>query len=241
MKLEVLASGSSGNCYLLHTSCGTIVIEAGVPWKYVLKALHFNVKNVICCLISHEHGDHTKYIKDYMQNVSLFIMSKGSKEALDFKGCYKCGFVRIKDIEISMFATQHDASDPCGFFIKDIGETLVFATDTYYIRYRFPNVNYIMVECNYAEDILQDNIKSGAMHPMRVKRLRESHFEISHVKEFIKANNSNNLSNIVLLHLSKQNSDPQRFKNEIDRITPARVDIAIKGLTVNFGKIFSQL
>ena len=59
MKLEVLASGSKGNCYLLHTSCGIIILEAGVPWDTVLRALKFNITNVLCCLITHEPVSYT--------------------------------------------------------------------------------------------------------------------------------------------------------------------------------------
>lgn len=241
MKLEVLASGSDGNCYLLHTSCGVIIIEAGIPWNDVLKALHFDVTSVLCCLISHEHGDHAKYIKEYVQNMSMIIMTHGTKKALNFKSpCVSTWeYNHLWEIGISMFSTQHDAEEPCGFYIKDIntGEALIFATDTYYIKYRFANVNYIMVECNYAEDILQENIEKGEVHPARAKRLSESHFELSHVKDFINANNSLNLSNVILLHLSKQNSDPKRFKEEIDKVTLAQVDIARKGLMIDLGGI----
>lgn len=246
MKLEVLASGSDGNCYLLHTSCGIIILEAGIPWKDVLKALHFNVTNVLCCLVSHEHGDHAKYVKEYAQSLSMIVMSKGTKKALNFKSPCVCTweYVHVQNIGISMFYTQHDAEEPCGFYVDDMntGEDLIFATDTYYIKYRFASdVNYIMVECNYSEDILQDNIESGTIHPARVKRLRRSHFELSRVKDFIKANNSPNLSNIVLLHLSKQNSDPQRFKDEIDKVTLAQVDVAKKGLKINLGGQINDL
>lgn len=237
MKLEVLASGSSGNCYLLHTSSGIIILEAGVPWKTVLKALDFNITKVLCCCITHEHMDHAKYIEEYIKNgVSCVIMTNGTKDELNLKRniitnsrpCESYG------IQIMWFDTQHDAAEPCGFYIEDTntGETLIFATDTYYVKYRFSNVNYILVECNYAEDILQEN---GLISGARIARLRESHFELSNCKDFIAANNSFKLSNVVLLHLSKQNSDAQRFKEEISKVTLAKVDVAEKGLKVELG------
>lgn len=241
MKLEVLASGSKGNCYLLHTSCGIIILEAGVPWKTVIKALDFDITNVLCCCVTHEHMDHAKYVKEYIENgVPKVLMTDGTKEALGLinRNVISSGTIKSSVcISVRIFSTQHDAVEPCGFYIEDVmkDEKLVFATDTYYVKYHFSYVNYILVECNYAEDILQDNIEKGYVSESRVKRLRESHFELSNVKEFVKANDNANLSNIVLLHLSKQNSDPMRFKDEIGRITLAQVDVAQKGLKLDLG------
>lgn len=52
--------------------------------------------------------------------------------------------------------TEHDAKEPLGFLIysRTTREKLLFATDTYYIRYRFPGLTHIMIECNYAIDIM---------------------------------------------------------------------------------------
>ena len=245
MKLEVLASGSKGNCYLLYTSCGIIILEAGVPWKTVLKALDFDITKVICCLISHEHMDHAKYAKEYLKNGIDIIMSEGTKNALGIKtsNVITLDSKYMRGLYIEMFEIQHDASEPCGFYIEnfDTGEKLIFATDTYYVQYRFPQINYIMVECNYAEDILQENIENGTISDVRINRLRESHFELSHVKDFIEENDNLNLSNVILLHLSQQNSEAERFKREISSITLAQVDIANEGLKVELGGLTYEI
>lgn len=238
MKLEVLGSGSSGNCYLLHTSCGIIIIEAGVRFNEVLKALDFDISKIICCLISHEHGDHAKYAKEYAQRGGFqLLLSNGTASALDLPQYMVYKEECIKNIHIKMFETQHDAFDPVGFYISDLntGENLVFATDTYYVKYRFKEANYIMVECNYAEDILQKNIEEDNVDASRATRLHKSHFELSRVKEFITASNSMNLKNVILLHLSSQNSDAERFKEEVSAITLANVNVAIKGLKIELG------
>lgn len=238
MKLEVLGSGSTGNCYLLHTSCGIIIIEAGIRFNDVLKALNFDISKIICCLISHEHGDHAKYAKEFAQRGGFqLVMTNGTANALNIPE-YMI-HQKPESLGISMFETQHDAEEPCGFYIQDSNtcESLAFATDTYYVKYIFPNVNYIMVECNYAEDILQKNMDEDHVDVSRAKRLHTSHFELSRVKEFIQANNSMNLSDVILLHLSSANSDQQRFKHEVGAITLAMVDVAVKGLKVDLGGI----
>lgn len=56
MKIKVLSSSSNGNCYILQSLQNeSLIIEAGVPWKEILKELDYDLKGVVGCLISHEH------------------------------------------------------------------------------------------------------------------------------------------------------------------------------------------
>ena len=62
MKLTTIASGSSGNCYLLQNENEIIVIEAGVPFLEVKKLIDFEIDKIKCIICSHEHLDHGKYL-----------------------------------------------------------------------------------------------------------------------------------------------------------------------------------
>lgn len=55
MKLEVLASGSKGNCYILSSNSEKLIIEAGISYKKILTGLDFDLSEVVGCLITHEH------------------------------------------------------------------------------------------------------------------------------------------------------------------------------------------
>ena len=66
MKLKVLASGSKGNCYILESPTGSLLIEAGIHWKEILKGLDYDISKVVACLISHEHKDHSKAVIEVM-------------------------------------------------------------------------------------------------------------------------------------------------------------------------------
>lgn len=57
MKLSVLASSSSGNCYCLENDNECLILEAGVKFLDVKKHLDFNVNKIKGVLISHEHLD----------------------------------------------------------------------------------------------------------------------------------------------------------------------------------------
>ena len=62
MKLVVLGSSSSGNCYVLDAGNEALILEAGIRLNEVKKVLGFNIRKVVGCLITHQHGDHAKYI-----------------------------------------------------------------------------------------------------------------------------------------------------------------------------------
>lgn len=154
MQLKVLASGSKGNCYLLYTDKGIVILEAGVRWQEVLKAIEYRVDQVICCLITHEHMDHARYMLDYANGGVSVYASAGTIVALHEIGALPKpylirSFEKMKQVELygvsfTAFPTQHDATDPVGYYIVDHGssDTLLFATDTYYVRYRFKNLRY---------------------------------------------------------------------------------------------------
>ena len=56
MKFIAHASSSSGNLYCVTAANGKrILIECGVAWKKLQKALGYKLNNVEACLISHEH------------------------------------------------------------------------------------------------------------------------------------------------------------------------------------------
>ncbi len=118
------------------------------------------------------------------------------------------------------FETQHDAKEPLGFLLANKeGDKLLFATDTYYIKYRFKGLTYIMVECNHSYKILDKNVESGILSLAMKRRLIQSHFSLENVKEFLKANDLSKVQEIWLIHLSDRNSNAELFKREIQELT----------------------
>ncbi|TYP68899.1 hypothetical protein BCM02_11717 [Paenibacillus methanolicus] len=130
------------------------------------------------------------------------------------------------------FRVEHDVEEPLGFLmVNEAGEKLLFATDTYYVRYRFNGLTHIMIECNYSEVIVERNIiaASEEVRPQlisRQRRLLRSHFSLENVKGFFQANDMSRVQEIWLLHLSDANSDEELFKREIQGLTGAIVRVA---------------
>jgi phosphoribosyl 1,2-cyclic phosphodiesterase len=152
-------------------------------------------------------------------------MSRGTAEALGLSG-HRIHIIKTKQQfrigtwTILPFETQHDAQEPLGFLLANQdGEKLLYATDTYFIRYRFRGLTHIAVECNYSLDILKRNVEAGAVPKELKSRLLKSHFSLENVKKFLLANDLSKVEAIFLLHLSDNNSDSERFKREIQELT----------------------
>ncbi|KYH35865.1 putative metallo-hydrolase YycJ [Clostridium tepidiprofundi DSM 19306] len=238
MKLKVLWSGSSGNCYLLQGKEETLILECGISYKKILKGLNFYLNKVVGCLVSHEHKDHSKAIQDLMKNGIDIYTSKGTAETCGVTG-YRVKLLesekvtKIGSFIILPFETQHDAAEPLGFLIyhKEIGN-LLFITDSYYCKYKFHDLNHILVECNYSDEILKENLEQGLIPNSLKNRLLKSHFSLANVKGFLNATDVKAVKEIILIHLSDRNSNAVGFKTEVEKFTGKPVYIANKGLEI---------
>ena len=237
--IKVLASGSSGNCYLLETSNETLILECGIRYKDILKGLNFDLSKVVGCLITHEHKDHCKAVNDLLVNGVEIYTSEGTSSALDLKESkYSFRVNRLKHNVASQikkgkagftvvpFHTQHDVNEPMGFIIhhKELGK-IVFATDTYYLCNKFKDVDHILIECNYSESILDE------LPPWRARVLK-SHMSLETLKEALKTWDLSNTKDITLIHISEGNGEPERFRKEIEELTGIKTYIAVPGLEI---------
>lgn len=231
IEITALASSSKGNCYRITDGHTPLLLECGINYRDIQKGFDFRMSEVAGCLVTHEHGDHCKSIKDVLKAGIDVYTSSGTVEALSINH-HRIKTVRAKEQfhlgtwTILPFDVQHDVSEPLGFLLANqAGEKLLFATDTYYIKYRFQGLTHLMVECNFSEKILLENILSGKVPKVMKKRLRESHFSLENVKDFLKANDLSKVQEIWLLHLSDSNSDEKLFKEEIQKLTGKFVKI----------------
>lgn len=245
MKLRVLGSSSSGNCYLLVADNGeTLIIEAGVRFDKVKKALGFDLSRVAGCIVTHEHGDHAKYVRDFIASYVPVYMSFGTCQAL---GLQQSGVVNavkplapfsVGSFKVMPFPVQHDAAEPFGWLVKheECGSVL-FATDTYYLRYRFNGLSNILIECNYRLDLLRRNVQAGRIDRQRYNRTIESHMSYGTCLDTLLANDITRVNNIVLIHLSADNSHAREFTSGIAKATGKQnVFAASPGMEIDFNK-----
>ncbi|EOL45778.1 MBL fold metallo-hydrolase [Enterococcus caccae] len=241
IKIKSFGSGSSGNAYLIDDSHSQLMIECGVPYKQIQQNMGHDFSKVLACLVSHEHRDHCQYIKPLIDGTTLDIYAThGTLDGIYSDDKIKLSqfdHYRMKTFEykettkigtwfVTPFETQHDANEPCGFLIDNTaGDRLVFITDSYYVKYKFPNVTHMMVEANYSKEIADEKMTEGYDLKRKI-RLLESHFDFDRTKDFIQANKSAKLQEVWLLHLSDSNSNEKQFKEEIQKLTGVPVYIA---------------
>jgi phosphoribosyl 1,2-cyclic phosphodiesterase len=129
----------------------------------------------------------------------------------------------VGTFKVLPFDVQHDAPEPLGFLFTstETGEKLLYFTDPYYIKYRFQGLTHIMAECNYDKETLQRSVDAGYIPIELVPRLMKSHMSLEHFLDLLKANDLREVKQIYLLHLSNNNSDEKRFKEEV-RSSPAQ-------------------
>jgi len=233
MEIIPIASSSLGNCYYISDGSSHLLIECGIRLDKIAKSIPVNLTELNGCLITHEHKDHSLSAEKLLRYCHIFA-SKGTLDELAIES-YKYKQHEIKHyqaLRIGTFAVigfnvQHDAKEPLGFLIYSsiTKEKLLFATDTFYIKPKFAGLDYIMIECNYAKDILDKNDTNKKVK----NRLYSSHFELENVKEFLKANDLSQVKAIYLMHLSDGNSDEIRFKHEIMALTGKPVIVCQKG------------
>jgi len=239
MTLDVVATGSTGNCYVITAAHDKLLLDCGVRFKDIQTALRFKTSSVAACLVTHEHNDHTKALKDVIHAGIDCYMTDGTAGAKGVAGH------RIHSVEpgrafdagqfsVYPFRTEHDAAEPVGYLIsyRPTGERLLYATDTFYLRYAFKGVHYMMVECNYCQGIAKARYMNGELAKALYDRLVTSHFSLDHLKDFLEASDLSATRHIVLLHLSGDNSDERRMVREIRGLTSLPTTAAAAGLQI---------
>lgn len=223
MELIVLNTGSHSNGYILNCDNEALFIECGRHYAEAIKAISHDRRKVVGCIVTHEHGDHARYINEYLNAAVPVWATAGTSGALRHAGKLKSTFQPHEcaarkmftpgGFEITPFTVEHDAVEPVGFHIwhREMG-SVVFATDTMSLKERFEPPTHVMIECNYTDEALTANRRL----PSTVKdRVRSSHMSLAGCKEALKRMNLTSCRNIILIHLSDDNSEEDRMVEEV--------------------------
>ena len=101
---------------------------------------------------------------------------------------------------------------------------MLYVTDTNLIKWKFKGINHILLGTNYDKDLVNVDNQSKANHVFR------GHLSIDTACEFVKSNNSNDLQNVIMCHLSSENADSDSFIEKMKKVAKnANVDVAVAG------------
>ena len=213
MTYKIIASGSSGNAILLDNG---ILLDCGVPYKLIEPHLQ-DIKLVFA---SHVHKDHVnmqtiKKIHElrptirfcggfWLEQVFLSNKIKSSKiDVLKHNKIYDYGRFKILP-----FPLIHDVKN-YGLKIFDMyaKEKIIYAVDTNKIDHiTAVDYNLYLIEGNYDEEKLENNIKSDIEKGIYSygMRVRDTHLSIQKASEWIMENAGAN-SKYEFIHQSKNN------------------------------------
>lgn len=227
MLIKSLASGSSGNCYLIDDGATRLLIEVGISWKRIREALGFETISLSGVLVSHGHGDHSGHAKEALKAGIDVYASAGAIGQAKLEPHHRLHAIRAQErcrvgswVALP-FDTTHDADESLGFVLGSTAteERLLYLTDAPYSEYRFEGLTHVMLEANYSPDVLTEKILSGALNAHAGRRIRRNHMSIDTAVTLLKANDLSACREIHLLHLSDGNSDERQMKLKVQQAT----------------------
>lgn len=247
MRMTVVSSGSAGNCYVLQGRRSSLLLECGVrPERVMTEVPKLDWSTLSGVLVSHEHGDHAGYAKRFLELGLDLYASDGTIDALGLR-CHRRAYGLtalaprwVGEFLVYPFNLVHDAAEPMGFMIEhnECGRVM-FITDTRYcgLTFKKMEVDHIMVEANYDDGIIDGRVSSDEIPINQAARVKRTHMSIRTACELLRANETQNLKTVTLIHLSAQNSDEKAFVRKAEEsVLFATVRAACPGLTFDMNK-----
>lgn len=221
-----LASGSSGNCYIIKSSSSAILIDAGISTKKIhslIDKLDVKRSDIHGVFVTHEHSDHIKALPVLTkQNPEWNVYASfGTCRQLCDKVHSECQLksfntgscIAVGDMTVSSFGSSHDASDPVCYSVECEGKKIVVLTDTGLvpagIAEEMTSADIIVLESNYEVNML----KMGP-YPYNLKRRilgDKGHLSNEDAGDILTSvmSKDSRFRHVFLAHLSKENNFPK--------------------------------
>lgn len=207
-KLKILSSGSHGNCALVYDSRGKyILLDVGIGYKDILRELNWDLANCVSALCGHRHGDHSKALFHFIANG---IPCYANQDICDhYKGCnlIENGKALLVDgWKVQTFDLVHNV--PNNAFVVDTidGVRVLYCTDTQYIPKRVKGVNVAIIEANFDEEVLIENMCEN----IEIRSQFENHHSLDKCIEYLRSIYSKDLMSVILWHPSSTNLDKKK-------------------------------
>ena len=226
MQCTILASGSKGNSLLIDGSSDSILIDAGLSAKEILRRMEAagrSAGTIRAILVTHEHTDHIRGVDVLSRRLGIpvyategtlrdFLSSRRTSEK-PVAACtcrYDQPFV-VGSFGIEPFATSHDAAEPCGFTVREGGTMIGICTDTGIVTDRIVNTlsrcDGIVLESNHCPVMLRE----GPYPESLKRRIRSARGHLSNgaAAECLRKMGQD-APPVVLAHLSEVNNTPEK-------------------------------
>lgn len=221
MFLRTISTGSKGNSYALFHNQEILLLDLGVKVKDIKKSIDFRISDVVGCLVTHKHLwlDHSLSVTDF-KNMGIQV----------YEGYKDYGTKKMGSFKIKAFPLPHDDVENCGYYIKVGNQKILYMTDFEYCKYIFAKqcVDHILIECNYQQELISEDL------PQYYHKIK-GHASLKTCKDFIEINKTDNLKNVLLLHMGGNTCNPMECVEEIQNVVGENVYVnyARKGLEIS--------
>lgn len=203
MKINIINSGSDGNCTVLTDRAGNqILLDCGLPYEVIVPNINMAKLNFI--LISHLHGDHIYGLPNFEK---YFFDVYSPNNVTDNKEidtlCWKVIPIKlVHNIECFGFL----------IFNKLENKKILYMTDTQYLA-KVGDVDCCIFDCNYDEDIVLDCLARDE----KINMGHKNHSSTQSNVEWLKEHNGR-IKTFVAFHIS--NSGLQNVDKVVHSLTP---------------------
>jgi phosphoribosyl 1,2-cyclic phosphodiesterase len=227
--ISSINSGSNGNCYYVGNSKDAVLIDVGLSCREIEKRMlraGLLIQKVGAIFISHEHIDHIRGVEVLSKkyNIPVYINEKtlqnGRIKLVDERvnSFSDEEVIAVGSLNVFPFFKSHDAADPYSFSVEGDGIRVGVFTDIGTVCEKltshFAQCHAAFLEANYDEDMLENG-----RYPVYLKnRIRSTHGHLSNAQalELFLSHRSENLSHLLLAHLSKENNSPELVQQLFD-------------------------
>lgn len=223
MKIGVtaLGSGSRGNSFVIHSTEGSLLVDAGFSRRELLKRMsgvNIEPKEIKALLITHEHTDHVAGMRLFCRDYDISACMSGgtadylrrrktlAEKVVEFAGGTSFDAAGFR---VTPFQVQHDAVDPVGFVMTRGGFKIGLATDLGTIdllaQTRLADSDVLILESNYDLDMLRNSDRM--LHLKRRILGRNGHLDNQAALDAFDQLISPRTKLIYLVHVSSECND----------------------------------
>lgn len=220
-----ITSGSKGNCHFIKGNRTVVLVDAGTSARNITKqlcSLDVPLDDLSGILITHEHMDHISALDVLSRKCSVPLYCNAATMAAirrRFPSICENRFTifntgesfYINELDITPFATPHDAAEPVGYSVNCGLRKVTVATDIGHINSsmltQMENAHLLCIESNHDEAMLKEG-----PYPFVLKRRilgSKGHLSNKNCGLALRGLLSKGLRQVVLCHLSQENNTPQ--------------------------------